>query len=81
MLGARKKAVPAGKNGAGTSELKAIDPLRNLGECFCLSFVQHMNNPPRCACDRLVSITDTVISPPPPPTPMSSGTRKYNLKS
>lgn len=31
MLGARKKAVPAGKNGAGTSELKAIDPLRNLG--------------------------------------------------
>ncbi|XP_062269731.1 1-phosphatidylinositol 4,5-bisphosphate phosphodiesterase delta-3-A-like [Platichthys flesus] len=31
MLGHRKKAAPAGKNGAGTSRLKAIDPLRNLG--------------------------------------------------
>lgn len=32
MLGNRKKAIPQVKNGAGTSELKAIDPLRNLGE-------------------------------------------------
>ncbi|XP_058477186.1 1-phosphatidylinositol 4,5-bisphosphate phosphodiesterase delta-3-A-like [Solea solea] len=32
MLGSRKKAAPAMKNGgAGTSQLKAIDPLRNLG--------------------------------------------------
>ncbi|XP_029953437.1 1-phosphatidylinositol 4,5-bisphosphate phosphodiesterase delta-3-A-like [Salarias fasciatus] len=31
MLGSRKKEAPRGKNGAGTSELKAIDPLRNLG--------------------------------------------------
>ncbi|XP_071318832.1 1-phosphatidylinositol 4,5-bisphosphate phosphodiesterase delta-3-A-like isoform X3 [Trachinotus anak] len=31
MLGNRKKAAPAVKNGAGTSTLKAIDPLRNLG--------------------------------------------------
>ncbi|XP_022621739.1 1-phosphatidylinositol 4,5-bisphosphate phosphodiesterase delta-3-A-like [Seriola dumerili] len=31
MLGNRKKAAPAVKNGAGTSKLKAIDPLRNLG--------------------------------------------------
>ncbi|XP_069373460.1 1-phosphatidylinositol 4,5-bisphosphate phosphodiesterase delta-3-A [Paralichthys olivaceus] len=31
MLGHRKKAAPAAKNGAGTSSLKAIDPLRNLG--------------------------------------------------
>ncbi|XP_044033523.1 1-phosphatidylinositol 4,5-bisphosphate phosphodiesterase delta-3-A [Siniperca chuatsi] len=31
MLGNRKKAAPAVKNGAGTSESKAIDPLRNLG--------------------------------------------------
>uniref|UniRef100_A0A3Q2WCG5 Phosphoinositide phospholipase C n=2 Tax=Haplochromis burtoni TaxID=8153 RepID=A0A3Q2WCG5_HAPBU len=31
MLGNRKKAIPQVKNGAGTSELKAIDPLRNLG--------------------------------------------------
>ncbi|XP_036938060.1 1-phosphatidylinositol 4,5-bisphosphate phosphodiesterase delta-3-A-like [Acanthopagrus latus] len=30
MLGNRKKAAPV-KNGAGTSESKAIDPLRNLG--------------------------------------------------
>ncbi|XP_030256041.1 1-phosphatidylinositol 4,5-bisphosphate phosphodiesterase delta-3-A-like [Sparus aurata] len=30
MLGNRKKAAPL-KNGAGTSESKAIDPLRNLG--------------------------------------------------
>lgn len=37
MLGNRKKAIPQVKNGAGTSELKAIDPLRNLGECFCYS--------------------------------------------
>uniref|UniRef100_A0A3Q0RME3 Phosphoinositide phospholipase C n=1 Tax=Amphilophus citrinellus TaxID=61819 RepID=A0A3Q0RME3_AMPCI len=31
MLGNRKKAASQVKNGAGTSELKAIDPLRNLG--------------------------------------------------
>uniref|UniRef100_A0A4W6EYL5 Phosphoinositide phospholipase C n=1 Tax=Lates calcarifer TaxID=8187 RepID=A0A4W6EYL5_LATCA len=31
MLGNRKKAASAEKNGAGTSKLKAIDPLRNLG--------------------------------------------------
>ncbi|CAI5682753.1 unnamed protein product [Oreochromis niloticus] len=31
MLGNRKKAIPQVKNGAGTSGLKAIDPLRNLG--------------------------------------------------
>ncbi|XP_037611942.1 1-phosphatidylinositol 4,5-bisphosphate phosphodiesterase delta-3-A-like isoform X2 [Sebastes umbrosus] len=31
MLGNRKKAAPVVKNGAGTSESKAIDPLRNLG--------------------------------------------------
>ncbi|GLD64270.1 1-phosphatidylinositol 4,5-bisphosphate phosphodiesterase delta-3-A-like isoform X1, partial [Lates japonicus] len=31
MLGNRKKAASAEKNGAGTSNLKAIDPLRNLG--------------------------------------------------
>ncbi|KAM6898743.1 1-phosphatidylinositol 4,5-bisphosphate phosphodiesterase delta-3-A [Lycodopsis pacificus] len=31
MLGNRKKAAPAVKNGAGTSESKAIDPLRSLG--------------------------------------------------
>ncbi|XP_074518599.1 1-phosphatidylinositol 4,5-bisphosphate phosphodiesterase delta-3-A [Halichoeres trimaculatus] len=31
MLGHGKKAAPALKNGAGTSESKAIDPLRNLG--------------------------------------------------
>lgn len=32
-MGNRKKAAAA-KNGAGTSESKAIDPLRNLGECL-----------------------------------------------
>ncbi|XP_056285014.1 1-phosphatidylinositol 4,5-bisphosphate phosphodiesterase delta-3-A [Pseudoliparis swirei] len=31
MLGNRKKAAAAGRTGAGTSESKAIDPLRNLG--------------------------------------------------
>ncbi|XP_008313097.1 1-phosphatidylinositol 4,5-bisphosphate phosphodiesterase delta-3-A-like isoform X2 [Cynoglossus semilaevis] len=31
MLGSRQKAAPRKKNGAGTSEMKAIDPLRNLG--------------------------------------------------
>ncbi|XP_045923962.1 1-phosphatidylinositol 4,5-bisphosphate phosphodiesterase delta-3-A-like [Micropterus dolomieu] len=31
MLGNRKKAASVVKNGAGTSECKAIDPLRNLG--------------------------------------------------
>ncbi|CAJ1080567.1 -phosphatidylinositol 4%2C5-bisphosphate phosphodiesterase delta-3-A-like [Xyrichtys novacula] len=31
MLGHGKKAAPVVKNGAGTSESKAIDPLRNLG--------------------------------------------------
>ncbi|XP_060884167.1 1-phosphatidylinositol 4,5-bisphosphate phosphodiesterase delta-3-A-like [Labrus mixtus] len=31
MLGHGKKAAPVLKNGAGTSESKAIDPLRNLG--------------------------------------------------
>ncbi|KAM9816684.1 1-phosphatidylinositol 4,5-bisphosphate phosphodiesterase delta-3-A-like [Neosynchiropus ocellatus] len=31
MLGNRKKQAPPLKNGAGTSESKAIDPLRNLG--------------------------------------------------
>ncbi|XP_070847244.1 1-phosphatidylinositol 4,5-bisphosphate phosphodiesterase delta-3-A-like isoform X2 [Chaetodon trifascialis] len=31
MLGNRKKAAPMVKNGAGTSDSKAIDPLRNLG--------------------------------------------------
>ncbi|XP_049419777.1 1-phosphatidylinositol 4,5-bisphosphate phosphodiesterase delta-3-A [Epinephelus fuscoguttatus] len=31
MLGNRKKAAPVLKNGAGTSQAKAIDPLRNLG--------------------------------------------------
>ncbi|KAM8877547.1 1-phosphatidylinositol 4,5-bisphosphate phosphodiesterase delta-3-A-like [Synchiropus picturatus] len=31
MLGNRKKHAPPLKNGAGTSESKAIDPLRNLG--------------------------------------------------
>ncbi|XP_028989038.1 1-phosphatidylinositol 4,5-bisphosphate phosphodiesterase delta-3-A-like [Betta splendens] len=31
MLGNKKKAAPGLKNGSGTPELKAIDPLRNLG--------------------------------------------------
>uniref|UniRef100_A0A3B4ZJ38 Phosphoinositide phospholipase C n=1 Tax=Stegastes partitus TaxID=144197 RepID=A0A3B4ZJ38_9TELE len=31
MLGHRRKAASQGKDGAGTSESKAIDPLRNLG--------------------------------------------------
>ncbi|XP_070782805.1 1-phosphatidylinositol 4,5-bisphosphate phosphodiesterase delta-3-A-like [Enoplosus armatus] len=31
MLGSRKKAAPVVKNGAGTSESKAIDPLKSLG--------------------------------------------------
>ncbi|KAI4801191.1 hypothetical protein CesoFtcFv8_011433 [Champsocephalus esox] len=35
MLGNRKKPASGGRNGAGTSEAKAIDPLRNLGEFRC----------------------------------------------
>ncbi|XP_078146865.1 1-phosphatidylinositol 4,5-bisphosphate phosphodiesterase delta-3-A-like [Centroberyx gerrardi] len=31
MLGSRRKAAPVVKNGAGTSDSKTIDPLRNLG--------------------------------------------------
>lgn len=37
MLGSRKTAAPAVNNGAGTSQSKTIDPLRNLGElAVCL---------------------------------------------
>lgn len=43
MLGNRKKAAPL-KNGAGTSESKAIDPLRNLGEGWCYNLLNVAND-------------------------------------
>lgn len=67
MLGTRKKAAPVGKNGAGTSESKAIDPLRNLGECLsstapAIRMYSVINGLPL----RVKLVTPIPLSPPPP---------------